>query len=277
MQKQRPRTHTHPRPCRKAKANQRCRWWWRLRWRWRYRSCRKAKAKWRQREEEEEEAEDDKEAELLELIRDFEALEEEQQDSKRLVRVVGQRLTNIRKVISIGQEWLLGRTERVAAGGPLGGYSPGYIAGLPEWHWVEPTLRRPHRKEKIALEALAEAMDKAKNLWRMQAVLSHTIDDLYAVGGAHAGGGGTRRLLARGPPEGRLQRRVSASGDTRGLAALRERGKNAPVPLPGVGAVVARQRLQPGGRQQQWRRHRIQGRSDFSGGAGVAVVCEIRG
>ena len=162
---------------------------------------------------------------------------------------MGQRLTNIRKVISIGQEWLLGRTERVAAGGPLGGYSPGYIAGLPEWHWVEPTLRRPQRKEKIALEALAEAMDKAKNLWRMQAVLSHTIDDLYAVGGgAHAGGGGTRRLLARGPPEGRLQRRVSASGDTRGLAALRERGKDALVLLPGVGAVVARQRLQPGGR-----------------------------
>jgi hypothetical protein len=41
-----------------------------------------------------------------------------------LVRVVGQRLTNIHKVISIGQEWLLGRMERVAAGGPPWGILP---------------------------------------------------------------------------------------------------------------------------------------------------------
>ena len=59
---------------------------------------------------------------------------------------MGQRLTNIRKVISIGQEWLLGRTERVAAGGPLGGYSPGYIAGPSEWHWLEPTIRWQKKK-----------------------------------------------------------------------------------------------------------------------------------
>ena len=59
------------------------------------------------------------------------------------------------------------------------GYSAGYIPGPPEWHWLEPTLRRLYRKEKIALAALAEAMDKVEKLRRMQAVLSHTIDEMY--------------------------------------------------------------------------------------------------
>jgi hypothetical protein len=36
--------------------------------------------------------------------------------------------------------------------------------------WLEPTLRRLHRKEKIALSALADTMDKAEKWWRMQAV-----------------------------------------------------------------------------------------------------------
>ena len=58
--------------------------------------------------------EDDKDIELRELIRDFEPIEEERQDPERLVRVVGQRLTKIRKGIIIGQEWLLGRKQRVA-------------------------------------------------------------------------------------------------------------------------------------------------------------------
>ena len=105
----------------------------------------------------------DKEAELLELTDHYGALEEQQQEIERLVRVVGQRLVNLLKVIGIGHEWLLGRTERVAAGGPLGAYSPGYIAGPPEWHWLEPTIRRLRSKKKIAIKELAEATDKAKH------------------------------------------------------------------------------------------------------------------
>ena len=107
--------------------------------------------------------EEDKETELLELIGDYEALEEQQKESEHLVRVVGQRLVRLLRVIGIGQEWLLERPERVAAGGPLGGYSPGYIAGTPEWHWLEPTIRRLKSKEIKAIEELVKARDKAKH------------------------------------------------------------------------------------------------------------------
>jgi hypothetical protein len=89
-------------------------------------------------DEEEEEEDDDKTIELWWLILDLGAVEEEQQDSERLVLVVGQRLTEIHKVISVGQEWLLGRKERVAAGGRLGGYSAGHISRPPEWYWLGP-------------------------------------------------------------------------------------------------------------------------------------------
>ena len=87
----------------------------------------------KEEEEKEVEAEEDK-ADLLALIDDYGALEEQHEESERLVRIAGQRLCNLLPVIGIGQQWLLERTERVAAGGPLGGYSPGYTAGPPEWH-----------------------------------------------------------------------------------------------------------------------------------------------
>jgi hypothetical protein len=50
----------------------------------------------------------------------------------------------------------------------VGGYSAGYIPRYPKWQWLEPTLRRLHRKEKIALSALADTMDKAEKWRRMQ-------------------------------------------------------------------------------------------------------------
>ena len=128
-------------------------------------------------EEKEVEAEEDK-ADLLALIDDYGALEEQQEESERLVRVAGQRLVELLPVIGIGQQWLLGRTERVAAGGPLGSYSPGYIDGAPEWHWLEPMIRRLKNKEEKAITELVAAQDKAKRQRLALAELSRMIDDL---------------------------------------------------------------------------------------------------
>jgi hypothetical protein len=55
-----------------------------------------------EKEEKEVEAEEeDKETELLELIGDYGALEEHQQESEHLVRVFGQRLVRLLRVIGI--------------------------------------------------------------------------------------------------------------------------------------------------------------------------------
>ena len=56
----------------------------------------------KEEEENEVDAEEDK-ADLLALIDDYEALEEQQQESERLVRVAGQRLVELLPVIGIGQ------------------------------------------------------------------------------------------------------------------------------------------------------------------------------
>ena len=128
-------------------------------------------------EEKEVEAEEDK-ADLLALIDDYGALEEQWEESERLVRVAGQRLVDLLPVIGIGQQWLLERAERVAAGGPLGGYSPGYIAGPPEWHWLEPMIRRLKSKEEKAIKELVAPQVKAKRQRLVLAELSRTIDDL---------------------------------------------------------------------------------------------------
>ena len=134
--------------------------------------------------EEEEEEEEDKDIELMELIGEFEVIEQERRDAERLESVLVQALDKTRTVVHRPILTRIARCEKWLEKGQAGGLR---LEAREGWRsrleCVLGRLREEAAKalavEEIALAVLAEASGKAVKWWRLQAALKYEIDTLY--------------------------------------------------------------------------------------------------
>jgi hypothetical protein len=128
--------------------------------------------------EEEEEEEEDKDIELMELIGEFEVIEQERRDAERLESVLVQALDKTRTVVHRPILTRIARCERWLEKGQARGLQvrsrlEGVLGGLRE------EAAKALAVEETALAALADASGKAVKWRRLQAALKYEIDTLY--------------------------------------------------------------------------------------------------